>query len=210
MNQPLMTGPEYLQSEEGKAFARKFLADLLLPSKEQSAGKTTLGEFDTLLHEYIEHLAQDMREYQELTAEEEAELKTALTEIYQERFTGFYPDRGADVYIMQLTRLARWLAAFTCEAWLIATGHRPSVYRPLPSVGTPVRAMHLYWAREAFGWWLSCLSKLPYMIKIQRIPQRGMASQLLAIVAGDPKLSRAVERMCAGAIVEVDDGCPLC
>jgi hypothetical protein len=208
MNQPSMTSPEYLQSDEGKAFARKFLADLLLQPEAPRAGERALTEFETLLHEYIEHLAQDMREYRDLTPEEENALKAALTELYEERFNGFYPSRGIDVYLMDLTRLARWLAAFTCEAWLMATEHRQSPFKP-QKPGEEVRLMHLHWAREAFGWWLSALSKLPYNIKIQRLPKRGMAGQLAAIVADDPQLAAAVARLARGG-VEVDNGCPLC
>ncbi len=209
MNQPSMTSPEYLQSEEGKAFARRFLTDLLLQPEAPRAEERALTEFETLLHEYIEHLAQDMREYRDLTPEEEHELKAALTELYEERFNGFYPRHGgSEVYITDLTRLARWLAAFTCEVWLMAAEHRPSPFKPTKPA-EKLRAMHLYWAREGFGWWLATLSKLPYNIKIQRLPKRGMAGQLAAIVADDPQLSAALARLARGG-VEVDNGCPLC
>ena len=209
MNQPSMTSADYLQSDEGKAFARKFLADLLLqPEAPPRDERGPNEEFEMLLHEYIEHLAQDMREYRDLTEVEENEMKSALTDLYKERFKGFYPSKGSDVYLMTLTRLARWLASFTCEAWLMATGHRQSPFTP-QEPGEAMRAMHLHWAREAFGWWLSALSKLPYNIKIQRLQKRGVSGQLAAIVAEDPQLSAAVARLARGGI-EVEDGCPLC
>jgi hypothetical protein len=208
MNQPSMTSPEYLQSEEGKAFARKFLTDLLLRPESPRREEGKPGDFEMLLHEYIEHLAQDMREYRDLTPEEEAALTATLTDLYEERFNGFYPSRDIDVYLIDLTRLARWLAAFTCEAWLMATEHRLSPFKP-QKPGQEMRPMHLHWAREAFGWWLSALSKLPYNIKIQRLPKRGMTGQLAAIVADDPQLSAAVARLTRSG-VEVENGCPLC
>jgi hypothetical protein len=208
MNQPMMTTPEYLQSEEGKAFAKKFLRDMLLPQEQPQDAPVPPDEFAVLLHEFIEHLAQDMREYRDLTPEEEMALKEELSNIYRERFQGFYPGSGKDVFIIDLTRLAAWLAAFTCEAWIIEQGRRPSSYRQQVP-GDAVRPMHLHWAREAFGWWLSSLGKLPYIIKIQPMPKRrGLAGQLAGIVADDPQLVTALARL--DPHIETDNGCPLC
>jgi hypothetical protein len=213
MKQPLTTDSEFLATDEGRAFARRMLTELSRPAQAGALPRTgnPVEDFETLQHEYIEHLEQHMREYRPLRDHERAELRQALSDMYRKRFNGLYPDDPEQLhqYLLQLTRLVAWLAALTCEVWIIETGERPSHYRGTEPGTVDLGTYHLEWAREAFGWWAAGHRRLPYLLKIEPRRRPGtFVSELAALVQDDPELRAALESF--RKPVEIEDGCPLC
>jgi len=213
MKQPLTTDAGFLRTDEGRQFARRLLLDLSRPLQPRDAqgAASKDEEFDTLLHEYIEHLEQHVREYRPLHEHERAELRQALHDMYWKRFHGLYPEdpAKAQLYILQLTRLVAWLAALTCEVWLIETAERPSHYKSVQPGTGDLGSYHLEWAREAFGWWAAGHRNLPYILKIEPRPgRRTFTGELAALVQEDPELRTLLESLTRPE--EIENGCPLC